>query len=150
MIHSVILSLILGTLGAAASLDESTEARIAAATTTFNANPEPSLHVRVLRGTASLAEGSDVEDVFPSTTSVTQVEVTIMPPSGLEIDVTATSGPTWSQDPSSGAWVAIFPMPAVGGTTLGEYDIVVDPDGVDLTCTGKFKVKKTGSPSGGS
>lgn len=125
------------------------DSRIAAVDTTFYANANPFLHVQLIRGSASIAEGGDVEDVFPSTTSVTEVLVTIVPPSGEDIEVYATSGPEWSQDPTSGNWQATFAMPSAGGTTLGEFDVIVDPEGSALTCTGKFKVKKAGTGTSG-
>lgn len=141
----------IGADAVASNLDTGEQnARFQSVDTTFNADAAPELHVRVISGVASLVEGSDVEDLFPSTTGVTEVLVTIEPPSGEVIEVTATSGPTWTEDPTSGNWEATFAMPAAGGTTLGEYDIVVDPDGSALSCAGKFKVKKTtGGSTGG-
>jgi hypothetical protein len=116
----------------------------------FTADPAPTLHVRVVGEACELAEGEESDDLFPYNTQVTQVLVTIEPPSGETIEVTATSGPSWSENVTSGSWEATFAMPAAGGTTLGEFDIVVDPDGEALTGTGKFKVKKsTGGSTGG-
>jgi hypothetical protein len=120
------------------------DARFQTVDTTFTADAAPVLHERLVGQTASLVEGADIEDLFPYNTQVTQVLVTIEPPSGHDMAVTAVSGPSWTEN-AVGAWEATFSMPAPGGTTTGEFHIVVDPGGTEKTNGGVFKIKKAGT-----
>lgn len=100
-------------------------ARTEFADTTFYDNEFPILNVRNVSGNAIVVEGPEIEDLFSSTTSATEVVVTMQPPSGEGIIVATMSGPTWYED-TAGNWAATFPMPDPGDELIGTISVTLD------------------------
>ena len=118
-------------------------ARTQLADTVFYNNETPVLNVRNVGGDAVLVEGDEIEDIFDEANPPSSIVVTIAPPSGETITVTGVSGPSWSEDPSSGEWTATMSMPSEGQENTAEFDVELDSGG--LSDDGNhFKIKKMG------
>jgi len=96
--------------------------------TEWEAEAFPQIYTTVSGGELELLGGPEYYDEFPSTTSVTQVVVTIYPPAVGSIDVVTLLGPTWYEN-TSGAWQATFPMPSPGIQKKGEFEVYLESAG---------------------
>ena len=90
--------------------------------TTFTADPSPDIYTSESNGEITVIGGPDFTDIFPSSTSVSTVVVTIYPPTTSAIEVASISGPTWVEG-TGGAWQATFSMPSPGGENKAEIEV---------------------------
>jgi hypothetical protein len=120
-------------------------ARTASADTIFYDNEFPILNIRDVSGDPVIVEGTYVEDIFSYESTATEVVVTIVPPNGDSITVTANSGPTWYEN-AAGEWEATFTIPSPGGETNGSFD--VELASTSNSNTGNFKIKKSAGSGG--
>lgn len=119
------------------------QSRFAGADTTFSAQEFPVIQVTNDSGDAVLERGPEYEDVFPTSTTVTEVIATIAAPSGDTITVTTLTGPTWTEN-AVGDWEATFAMPAPNGSLTGTFEVEID-GGSSQTSGGSFKIKNGGT-----
>jgi hypothetical protein len=122
-ITSVSLALLLGmATGARADVD-TTNGRFSAADTTYYDDGTLTLQAKIEGSEVVLQEGDSIDDIFDENTRITQVVVTIDPPTtGESIVVTTLSGPTWTEQADE-SWQVTFSMPAAGECTSGSFGL---------------------------
>ena len=116
-------------------------ARTSAAVTTLYDDDLPVITIRNVGGDAVIDPSDEIEDIFSYSSSVTEVIVTIEPPSGDSITVRTLTGPTWVEDTGTGNWEAEFTMPSPGGELTGTFNVAIDGSQGN-TNDGQFKIKK--------
>jgi hypothetical protein len=87
-----------------------------------------------------LTQGPDQGDELTASFTGSSIKVSITPPRGWSVQSVRWSNGT----------TGVLTVPAPGVEESHRFDFTLAQNGTALTCTGKFKVKKTGSPSGGS
>lgn len=115
-------------------------ARTSAADTTFYDEEFPEINIRNTNGDAVIVEGDEIEDIISYESTITEVVVTINPPTGDSITVTTLSGPTWYEDSATGVWEAEFTVPSPGNEVTGTFEVSID--GEQSSSNGQFKIKK--------
>jgi hypothetical protein len=118
-------------------------ARVQSADTIFYDEEFPVLNVREVNGELVLVGGPEYENIISSQSGIAEVVVTMVPPSGWELTVTATSGPVWYQL-STGSWRVVIDVPSPGNETISSFDVEMEntQNSTRLSGNGHFKIKK--------
>ncbi len=107
----------------------------------FRDDPSPALQCTIdATGSAMLTQGPDQGDELSSGFTGSSIQVSIKPPSGWSLQSVR-----WSNG-STG----VLGVPAPGVEESHRFDFTLAQNGTALTCTGKFKVKKTTGTGGGT
>lgn len=123
LVTGVGLALLLGVATVAQAQVDTTSSRFSAADTTYYNDDTLTLQATIAGSEVVLVEGDSIDDIFDENARITQVVVTINPPTtGGAIVVTAISGPTWTEQ-ADDSWQATFAMPAPGECTTGTFGL---------------------------